>query len=41
VIEELSHPEPAERLRCSPLVARKRVSRGLQSLRTMAETDDA
>jgi RNA polymerase sigma factor (sigma-70 family) len=41
VIEELSYPELAERLRCSRLVARKRVSRGLQSLRTVVKTDDA
>ena len=40
VIEELSYPDLAERLRCSPLVARKRVSRGLQSLRTIVEIDD-
>jgi RNA polymerase sigma-70 factor (ECF subfamily) len=40
VIEELSYPELAERLRCSPLVARKRVSRGLQTLRTLVESDD-
>ena len=41
VIDELSYPELAERLQCSPLVARKRVSRGLTSLRTLVETDDA
>jgi RNA polymerase sigma-70 factor (ECF subfamily) len=40
VIEERSYPELAERLRCSPLVARKRVSRGLRSLRTLVESDD-
>jgi RNA polymerase sigma factor (sigma-70 family) len=40
VIEQLSYPELAERLRCSPLVARKRVSRGLMTLRTLVESDD-
>jgi RNA polymerase sigma-70 factor (ECF subfamily) len=40
VIEQLSYPELAERLRCSPLVARKRVSRGLTTLRTLVESDD-
>jgi DNA-directed RNA polymerase specialized sigma24 family protein len=40
VIEELSYAELAERLRCSPLVARKRVSRGLRTLRTLVELDD-
>lgn len=33
VIEELSYPEVAERLECSELVARQRVSRGLGRLR--------
>jgi RNA polymerase sigma factor (sigma-70 family) len=33
VLEERSYPEIAQRLRCSPAVARKRVSRGLARLR--------
>lgn len=40
VIEQLDYETLAGRLRCSPLVARKRVSRGLQSLRTLVESDD-
>lgn len=40
VIEELSYPELAERMRCSTLVARKHVSRGLLTLRTIVEPDD-
>ncbi|RKQ84835.1 RNA polymerase sigma-70 factor (ECF subfamily) [Solirubrobacter pauli] len=40
VIEELSYPELAERMRCSALVARKHVSRGLLTLRTIVEHDD-
>jgi RNA polymerase sigma-70 factor (ECF subfamily) len=40
VIEQLDYATLAARLRCSPLVARKRVSRGLQSLRTLMESDD-
>lgn len=40
VIEELSYPELAERMRCSTLVARKHVSRGLLTLRTIVEHDD-
>ncbi len=40
VIEELPYPQIAERLRCSPLVARKRVSRGLSTLRTYLESED-
>jgi RNA polymerase sigma-70 factor (ECF subfamily) len=40
VIDQLDYGTLAERLRCSPLVARKRVSRGLQSLRTLVESDD-
>ena len=34
VIEELSYEEVAARLRCSPLSARARVFRGLQSMRS-------
>lgn len=37
VVEERPYSEVAERLRCSELVARKRVSRGLESLRTRME----
>ncbi|MDA0184039.1 RNA polymerase sigma factor [Solirubrobacter phytolaccae] len=40
VIEELSYPELAERMQCSTLVARKHVSRGLLTLRTIVEHDD-
>jgi len=40
VIEELTYPELAERMRCSTLVARKHVSRGLLTLRTIVEHDD-
>jgi len=40
VIEELSYPELAERLQCSTLVARKHVSCGLLTLRTMVEHED-
>ena len=37
VIEELSYPEVAARLKCSELVARQRVSRGLARLRARLE----
>ena len=37
VIDELPYPEVAERLECSELVARKRVSRGLAMLRSRLE----
>jgi RNA polymerase sigma factor (sigma-70 family) len=37
VIEELAYPEVAERLKCSELVARQRVSRGLAMLRARLE----
>ncbi len=37
VVEELPYSELARRLRCSELVARKRVSRGLESLRARME----
>ena len=37
VVQERSYPELAGELRCSESVARKRVSRGLQSLRTRME----
>jgi RNA polymerase sigma factor (sigma-70 family) len=37
VVEELPYSELAKRLRCSELVARKRVSRGLESLRARME----
>jgi RNA polymerase sigma-70 factor (ECF subfamily) len=40
VIEELTYPEVSERMRCSTLVARKHVSRGLMTLRTIVEHDD-
>lgn len=40
VLEELSYPELAERMQCSTLVARKHVSRGLLTLRTIVEHDD-
>ncbi len=40
VIEELPYRELAERLRCSELVARKRVSRGLATLRTVLEEEE-
>lgn len=39
VIEEASYHEVAARLRCSPLVARKRVSRGLATLRELANEE--
>jgi RNA polymerase sigma-70 factor (ECF subfamily) len=35
VFDELPYEDVAERLKCSPLVARKRVSRGLATLRTI------
>ena len=37
MIDELPYPEVAERLECSELVARKRVSRGLAMLRSRLE----
>jgi RNA polymerase sigma-70 factor (ECF subfamily) len=41
VLEEMPYADLALRLRCSPLVARKRVSRGLKTLKTLMERDDA
>jgi RNA polymerase sigma-70 factor (ECF subfamily) len=37
ILEEQSYDVVAARLRCSPLVARKRVSRGLATLRDVLE----
>jgi RNA polymerase sigma factor (sigma-70 family) len=39
IFDELSYAEVAERLRCSELVARQRVSRGLTRLREQLEGD--
>ncbi|RKQ93969.1 RNA polymerase sigma factor (sigma-70 family) [Solirubrobacter pauli] len=39
VFDEQPYSAIAEQLRCSPLVARKRVSRGLAALRTMLDQD--
>jgi RNA polymerase sigma-70 factor (ECF subfamily) len=39
VVDELGYDEIARELRCSPSVARKRVSRGLASLRSMLKED--
>ena len=40
VLDELDYPELSRRLRCSESVVRKRVSRGLRTLRKLIDKDD-